>query len=965
MHRFISPSVCGLLVWFAAPPSFAQLKPEHVQRAKKATALVEVTNTKERASGSAFCVDVTGLFVTNAHVVEMPGVEQPKVRLVLEIGTKAQRSVEAKLLRQDDRVDLALLKVDGESGLVPLDLGKDSDLKELSRIATFGYPFGRATAVGRAEYPDVTVLPSRITSLRKTDGRLTTIQFDNQINPGNSGGPVLNADGKIAGVAVATVRGAALNMAIPVGRLAVFLKAPGVVFHSPKVNYETRAQPVSMTVQLQPPTPEATLPQDLSVTITVPNEAGERSVYMTRPLGNGAYEAKVRPAARAPRRKVELGIKNGVTEQTVEIRMNDNDVSLSPTRFMTTVVRLVSGDRSGGERSVPDQPKASEAASTKPKTTAKPKTAAKPKTTIRQAVTLDLSKANTVRATPLNWPIFQAVEAVIDAKQGSEIVATIHERIALTGAPTGGVPRGGTDVTVFLPRPIPSGGPDAPNDEGRVKLGAALDVTGTPVGSGRSIRPPTVKIGAARVGKATEGEGDGPLVKRLDNALSDVAVGGGGRYLVLLFKDARKLAVFDVNTAEVVKTISLAATNALIAAGATKLLIVYPDEKLVQRWNLETLERDGGSRALPLGGRLTALALGSDSSGPALAYWTVEQPQYGFAKRGFSLIDIDSLKVLKAGIIASAGSRCSLSPSGGTFMLDANSNNPGLQDVPLHIRAAAGGALFAAWDTTQIPPGFLTIAARHKALYAIYRTDLSGYLAPGPDGRSVYTGAVGRVDYDGGPIDQAIKPGSGVPPNRTIPSADPAYYLKIDGLNSYDPWSASETKEVTASVHSASDGTRLFVVNGLDEMALPAAPNRNPEGFFIKHDLSVDKRLHWVPAANLLITIPFANDRLVLRRLDLNEALDRSGDDYLVVVSPPCVAASAGQKLDHQIVARSRKGGITYQLNDGPAGLEVASDGKVTWVVPDGQRAADLTARVAVVDAAGQRRIHNLHINVN
>ncbi len=499
MHRFISPAVCGLLVWFAAPPSFAQLKPEHVQRAKKATALVEVTTTTDGASGSAFCVHDSGLFVTNAHVVQMPGGEQPNVRLVLAIGSNAQRSVEAKVLRQDDRLDLALLKIDGESGLVPLDLGKDSDLKELARVVTFGYPFGRATAVGRAEYPDVTVLPSRITSLRKTDGRLATVQFDNQINPGNSGGPVLNADGKIAGVAVATVRGAALNMAIPVGRLAVFLKAPGIVFHPPKVNYETRAQLVSMTVQLQPPTPEATLPEDLSVTITVPNEAGERSVYMTRPLGNGEYEAKVRPAARSPWRKVELAIKDGATHRAVEVRLNDNDVSQSPTRFMTTIMRLMSGDPPSAGRSVPGQSKASDTptTTTKPKKTAEPKTPATSKTTpkktaTRKAVTLDLSKTNTVCATPLYWPFFQSVEAVIDAKQGSEIVATIHERITLTGVPVGGVPRAGTAVTVFLPRPVPSGGPYVPNDAGHVKLGAALDVVDAPRAPGiRSDRLPS------------------------------------------------------------------------------------------------------------------------------------------------------------------------------------------------------------------------------------------------------------------------------------------------------------------------------------------------------------------------------------------------------------------------------------------------------------------------------------------
>ena len=96
------------------------------------------------------------------------------------------------MLRHDDRLDLALLKVDGDSGLVALERGKETDLKELTGLVTFGYPFGHSAAVGGAKYPDVTVLPSRITSMRKSsNGRLVAIQFNNQLNPGNSGGPVL------------------------------------------------------------------------------------------------------------------------------------------------------------------------------------------------------------------------------------------------------------------------------------------------------------------------------------------------------------------------------------------------------------------------------------------------------------------------------------------------------------------------------------------------------------------------------------------------------------------------------------------------------------------------------------------------------------------------------------------------------------------------------------------------------
>jgi hypothetical protein len=34
----------------------------------------------------------------------------------------------------------------------------------------------------------------------------------------------------------------------------------------------------------------------------------------------------------------------------------------------------------------------------------------------------------------------------------------------------------------------------------------------------------------------------------------------------------------------------------------------------------------------------------------------------------------------------------------------------------------------------------------------------------------------------------------------------------------------------------------------------------------IKHDLTFDKRVHLIPAARLVITVPASNDRLVLHR---------------------------------------------------------------------------------------------------
>ena len=95
-------------------------------------------------------------------------------------------------------------------------------------------------------------------------------------------------------------------------------------------------------------------------------------------------------------------------------------------------------------------------------------------------------------------------------------------------------------------------------------------------------------------------------MRTLDGKIRDVAVGGGGRYLLLTLAEAGKLAVFDVTKAEVVKTISLASPNALVAAGAKKFVVVLPDQKKIERWDLATLEREGDSRPSPFDGPIKA-----------------------------------------------------------------------------------------------------------------------------------------------------------------------------------------------------------------------------------------------------------------------------------------------------------------------------------------------------------------------
>ena len=61
-----------------------------------------------------------------------------------------------------------------------------------------------------------------------------------------------------------------------------------------------------------------------------------------------------------------------------------------------------------------------------------------------------------------------------------------------------------------------------------------------------------------------------------------------------------------------------------------------------------------------------------------------------------------------------------------------------------------------------------------------------------------------------------------------------------------------------------------------------------------RESLTLDKRINYFPTADLLVTIPATRDQLVLRKLDVVAAMEKSGIDYLYVASlPPAAVAQA------------------------------------------------------------------------
>lgn len=157
---------------------------------------------KQRSMGSGFVISADGYIVTNNHVVE--GADEVKVQF-----RNNEKPMSAKIVGRDPETDLALLKIDGKSGLPFLEFGDSGKIKVGEWVLAIGNPFGLENTVTLG----IVSAKGRIIGAGPFDN---FIQTDASINPGNSGGPLIDLEGKVIGINTAIVAsGQGIGFAIP------------------------------------------------------------------------------------------------------------------------------------------------------------------------------------------------------------------------------------------------------------------------------------------------------------------------------------------------------------------------------------------------------------------------------------------------------------------------------------------------------------------------------------------------------------------------------------------------------------------------------------------------------------------------------------------------------------------------------------------------------------------------------
>jgi serine protease Do len=156
-----------------------------------------------RSSGSGFLIDPNGLIVTNAHVVEDSD--------VLQVTLSDGRRFGGKVIGQDDRVDLALVRIDGATNLPTLPLGDSNRTRVGEFVMALGFPFGLEQSVSVS----FGIVSRKGAPINVAAPGFDFIQTDAAINPGNSGGPLVNMAGQVVGVNSMAARNGSIGFAIP------------------------------------------------------------------------------------------------------------------------------------------------------------------------------------------------------------------------------------------------------------------------------------------------------------------------------------------------------------------------------------------------------------------------------------------------------------------------------------------------------------------------------------------------------------------------------------------------------------------------------------------------------------------------------------------------------------------------------------------------------------------------------
>jgi putative serine protease PepD len=228
-------------------------------KASPSVVTISVTASSAGGTGSGVVLSSDGYVLTNTHVVTLDGASSDGT---IEVTTYDGKLYKAKVIGIDPIVDLAVIKLEGASGLQPIEFADSSDLNVGDQAVAIGAPLGlantvtdgivsalnRSIQIASSAVPDDTseqdsnggednngdTGPFDFWNFGQDPGTTTqsasisipVVQTDAAINPGNSGGALVNSQGELIGVNVAIASAGSSSPGTQSGSIGVGFAIP-------------------------------------------------------------------------------------------------------------------------------------------------------------------------------------------------------------------------------------------------------------------------------------------------------------------------------------------------------------------------------------------------------------------------------------------------------------------------------------------------------------------------------------------------------------------------------------------------------------------------------------------------------------------------------------------------------------------------------------------------------------------
>ncbi|MGW4842735.1 trypsin-like peptidase domain-containing protein [Nocardia brasiliensis] len=197
------------------------------QKVLPSVVMIKVASSRAEGEGSGVVLSSDGLILTNNHVAAGGG-PNAKMEVMFSDGSSAP----ATIVGADPVSDLAVIKVNGKSGLTPIELGTSSNLQVGQPVVAIGSPLGLAgtvtTGIVSALNRPVSTSGEGAQNPAAANPVIDAIQTDAAINPGNSGGALVDGSGKLIGIntAIASLGGGEVGVGQQSGSIGLGFAIP-------------------------------------------------------------------------------------------------------------------------------------------------------------------------------------------------------------------------------------------------------------------------------------------------------------------------------------------------------------------------------------------------------------------------------------------------------------------------------------------------------------------------------------------------------------------------------------------------------------------------------------------------------------------------------------------------------------------------------------------------------------------